>query len=271
MSPAAIARYQKGFSTLGCPDLTFTAALDLARRFGVGAVEFRALGGKLDLPAYFADEPGGASALAAAAIARDVRLAGLSTSLRLADGTAADREAFLAFVPWAEALGVPWLRVFDGGKTASDAEFARAGETVRWWQSLRAARGWKVDLMVETHDTLMTGDLLCRFAAAVPGAAILWDTHHTWKRGGESPAETWRLAGAHIVHLHVKDSVSVPSPRHPYTYVMPGRGEFPMAALRAALGPDFGGIVSFEWEKLWEPALPPLDQALQSAADHAWW
>jgi sugar phosphate isomerase/epimerase len=136
---------------------------------------------------------------------------------------------------------------------------------------LRAARGWKVDLMVETHDTLMTAAALGRFAAAAPGTAILWDTHHTWKRGGESPADTWRQARAQIVHLHVKDSVSVPSARNPYTYVLPGCGEFPMAALRRALGADFTGVVSFEWEKMWEPELPTLDQALQSAADHAWW
>jgi sugar phosphate isomerase/epimerase len=271
MSSVPASPYQRGISTLGCPEATFAETLELARRFGLAAVELRALGGRADIPGYFAAAPGGAAALAAVAAQSGIRVIGLSTSLRLADGSPADREQFLTFIPWAEALGVPWLRVFDGGKTGSDAEFAQAAETVRWWRDLRAARGWKVDVMVETHDTLMTSQALRRFAAAIPRIAILWDTHHTWKRGGELPADTWREVGRHFVHLHVKDSVSIPSPRNPYTYVVPGTGEFPMASLRAALGSDFKGIVSFEWEKMWEPHLPTLDQALQSAADHQWW
>jgi sugar phosphate isomerase/epimerase len=70
--------------------------------------------------------------------------------------------------------------------------------------------------------------------------------------------------------LHVKDRISRASERHPFTYVLPGQGEFPMAALRRALQADnLAGPVSLEWEKLWHPALPPLEAALDAAA--GWW
>ena len=69
----------------------------------------------------------------------------------------------------------------------------------------------------------------------------------------------------------MKDSISRPSARHPFTYVSPGDGEFPIAPLRAALAAQFTGAVSLEWEKLWHPYLVPLDEALTIAAQRGWW
>ena len=125
--------------------------------------------------------------------------------------------------------------------------------------------------MVETHDTLLTSAAIGRFLRAVPGAAILWDSHHTWRRGGEDPGATWRAIGRHVVHIHVKDSVEGPDPAHPARYVLPGTGGFPMAALRAALAGRYSGHLCLEWEKQWHPGLPPLDEALCSAAAGSWW
>lgn len=126
--------------------------------------------------------------------------------------------------------------------------------------------------MVETHDSLFTAAAIRRFLAAAPGTGILWDSHHTWKKGGEDPVLTWRAIRESVVHVHVKDSVSAPSARHPFTYVRPGEGEFPMAPLVAALRMDgFAGPVSLEWELMWHPYLAPLDEALASARARAWW
>ena len=117
-----------------------------------------------------------------------------------------------------------------------------------------------------------TAAAIGRLLAVVPEAAILWDAHHTWKKGGEDPLVTWRAIRASVVHVHVKDSVSVPSARHPFTYVLPGAGEFPMAPLRAELrAAGFAGPVSLEWERLWHPYLPSLDAALTAATHNRWW
>src|SRR5690606_742669 len=101
----------------------------------------------------------------------------LDTSLRLIGGTAADREALLRFVPWAEAAKIGWLRVFDGGKTGDEAELKEAAATIAWWRELRAQNGWQVDLMVETHDCLFAAAAIERFLTLAPGTGILWDTH----------------------------------------------------------------------------------------------
>ena len=123
--------------------------------------------------------------------------------------------------------GAPYVRVFGGGtwgQGLADADFAQAAETVRWWRKERAARGWRTDMLLETHDA---------FSAAAPCAelmrrldvpvGVIWDSHHTWRLGGESPSESWSCLSAWVRHVHLKDSVDKPSARHPFTYVLPGR------------------------------------------------
>lgn len=264
--------YSRCFSSLGCPELSLDAAFALASRHGIPLVELRALGGSVDLPAYFASQFGSPAQLAAHMRESAVRIVAFNASLHLASPTPAERDQLVAFAPWAEALGVRWLRVFDGGKSANAAEFADAAATVRWWNELRREHGWRAELLVETHDSLFTADAIRRFLTALPGTAILWDSHHTWKKGGEDPVVTWRAIRESVVHVHVKDSIGVASARHPFTYVLPGDGEFPMAALVGALrADDFTGPVSLEWEKLWHAYLPPLDDALALAAARNWW
>ncbi len=259
-------------SSLGCPDLSLAETLALAAKHRIEAVELRALGGSVALPAYLAAQFGSPAQFGKGGLGQPVRLAALNPSLKLAGAAPGERESLLAYVPWAEAAGIRWLRVFDGGKNADAAELAQMGETMDWWRALRRERAWQVDLMVETHDSLFTSDAIGRFLAIAPGTAILWDSHHTWKKGGEDPVATWRAICASVAHVHVKDSISVPSARHPFTYVLPGDGEFPMAPLVAALqSASFAGYVSLEWERLWHPYLPPLDEALRVAAERNWW
>ena len=265
--------YTRAFSSLGCPECSLEDTFALAARHGIAAVELRALGGTTDLPAYLEKSYGSPAAFAARVRSQPVRVAALGTSLHVIGGVAGERAAFLSFLPWAEALGGVRLRVFDGGRALDASELAQAADTLRWWQAERCAHGWRSDVMVETHDSLFTAAALRRFLAAVPeGTALLWDTHHTWRKGGEDPVETWRTLRDRIVHLHVKDSIAVPSARHPFTYVLPGEGAFPFEPLRAALRADrFAGPVSLEWEKLWHPYLPSLEEALRVAALRGWW
>lgn len=256
---------------MGCPELDLAAAAALARRHGLAAIELRALAGNLDLPAQLAATYGTPAQLAELRPAGAVRVIAFCTSLKAVGGTEAEREAFLKFIPWAEALGVPWLRVFDSGQTGDPAELAEAAATVRWWRELRTRHGWKTDIMIETHDTLLTGAAVRRFLAAAPGTAIRWDSHHTWKKGGEDPLVTWAAIKDAVVSIDVKDSVSRPSANHAWTYVRPGEGEFPMAPLREILAAEYAGPVSLEWEKLWHPYLAPLQEALTAAEKNRWW
>lgn len=263
--------YTRTFSSLGCPELNLEQTLALAARHGLAGVELRSLAGTIDLPALFEATYGTPETLAGTMRAQSVKILSLDTSLKLAGGGAGDRDAFLKFLPWAEAVGVPRLRVFDGGHAADDATHREMAETVGWWRTLRVEHNWRADIMVETHDSLFSAKSINQFLHYAPGTGILWDTHHTWKVGGENPVVTWRAIRESVVHMHVKDSVSIPSGKHPFSYRLPGDGEFPMKALRETIGDEYGGPISLEWERMWHLELAPLEDALNAATERGWW
>ena len=266
------AAMRRAFSTLGCAELTLEAVLALAARHGLPCVELRALEDTVELPGLFGRRYGSPERLAARLAEAPARVAAIGTSLRLIGNQPGDREAFLRFLPWAEAIGVDSLRVFDGGRIGDAAGLDEARETLAWWRHLRRERGWRVEIAVETHDALADPAVLQRFLEMEPGCPILWDSHHTWRKGGAHPVEMWRLLRPHVAHIHVKDSVSRPSERFDYSYVLPGEGEFPMEVLMAALRKDgYAGLLSLEWERLWHRDLPALETALEAAERRHWW
>jgi sugar phosphate isomerase/epimerase len=264
-------RIRRALSTLGCPTLSLDGALGLAAEFGIDAVEIRTLEGTTDLPALFAR-------LGKEAVCRTQKLHGnvqvlvLSTSFRLVRPSKEDCAALLSFVPWAEAMGVPWLRVFDGGEASDGSTVTLAAETHHWWRQLRSEQGWSVDVIVETHDGLVAHETINQFCAKAENANVLWDAHNTWRATRIDPVDLWPRIAEHVVHIHVKDSVSRASDGFPYSYVLPGDGEFPMRRLCEALRRDeYANAVSLEWERQWHPDLPPLELALQAAANRGWW
>ena len=262
---------RRAFSTLGCSELSLRDVGALAERHGIAGVEYRGLGGVLDLPRYFEQTFGTPAAFAAAHAAESVVPVALNTSFALVGSGQAERAELLGYVPWAEALGVSWLRVFDGPDHGGRDYGAELAATLAWWETQRRENGWRVRLMVETHDALVTTAALAQALQAAPQLALLWDAHNTWRKGGEPPVAVWPRIRRHVVHVHVKDSVDRPSARHPFTYTLPGQGQFAMAELRAALAGDgYDGFVSLEWERRWHPYLPPLDEALTVAAQ-GWW
>lgn len=264
------------FSSLGCPELTLPETIELALSKGLHRLELRTLEDRVDLPAYFRETFGAPEQLRSYLDEKGVKVVALDASLKLVGNKPEDRAALLEFVEWAEALETPWLRVFDGGTFApnlSPEDLQAATETIAWWRGEKAKGGWKTDIMAETHDCLTATTAIKTLQSNLEEPlAILWDTHHTWKKGGEDPAATWPEIRESVVHVHVKDSVSEPSARHPFTYVPLGDGEFKLEdTLKMLAAADFDGVVSIEWERKWHPYLDPMESALDRARDLGWW
>src|SRR6266542_5819659 len=117
--------YTRTFSTLGCAEFSLDEVITLGQRHDISAFEVRALSGTLDLPTYFSTTFGAPTALAQELSSGGARIVVFDTSFRVFDGSDADRRSLLEFLPWAEALGVRWLRVFDGGKVIDVAALAQ--------------------------------------------------------------------------------------------------------------------------------------------------
>lgn len=263
--------FHRGFSTLGCVELSLDAAMALGAANGLSRMELRGLDGSLDLPTALVRSCGTPREASARMATAPVSIAALDTSWRLIGSGRPARQDLLSYAAWAEAVGARWLRVFDGGTTLARDELEAAAAWLAGWRELRESEGLRVDLMIETHDTLLDAARIGHFVAAMPGPApsLLWDAHHTWRKGGEDPLVTWPAIRHHVVHVHVKDSLRTPDGS--WRYTLPGDGDFPMLGLRQALAQDFAGTVCLEWERHWHPELPPLSAALEAADRRGWW
>ena len=265
-----------GISTLGCPELSLPEICKLLGEFGLHEIEIRAVDGRVDL-AQWAVEAGWLPRRAAALLADhgiEFRVAG--SSFKLVDDDEKSRAELLAFCDWANSWRARYVRVFGGGtwgKPLTEAQYDRAAQAVTWWQQEKKQRGWRIELLLETHDAFSAStpcrNLLARLRQPI---GIIWDSHHTWRLGGESPSDSWSQLSEWIHHVHIKDSISKPSARHPFTYVLPGNGEVPLGEIVEVLHRHrFAEMVSLEWERLWHPYLPPLREALARLQMQPWY
>lgn len=237
-------------------------------------VELRTLEGTTDMPGVLAGSPGGLAGVRAAIDQCGVQISGLDTSFRLYGWQDSDWPQLLQWAEAAEAVGAPVLRVFDGGTVGvvpGEEEQVAAAAFLARWRSERAGRRWKVEVAIETHDATVhraAREALRRVAGPVPW---LWDTHHTWKKAGEDLRESWEDMREDTLAVHIKDSISVPSARHPFTYVTIGQGEFPGRTVLDWLEQEhFAGWVVLEWERQWHPYLAPLPEALPTLVTAGW-
>src|SRR5947207_6626516 len=149
------------FSTLGCADLSFSAICELAGEFHIPGIELRGIGGRMDMSDYCAEEGLEPVRMREICGRHSTRLVVAGSSLKLSSASEKDRDEFLAFRAWAEALQIPYVRVFGGGtwgKPVTDAEYAQAVEFINWWRTEKGARGWQVEMLLETHDAFSASE-----------------------------------------------------------------------------------------------------------------
>jgi sugar phosphate isomerase/epimerase len=263
------------FSTMGCPEASLADACSLAAEFFIPAIELRSLGNTIELPKLFSESGWTPAAVNKICARNSVRLAGAGSSFKLISPDPAERAALAEFCGWADALAIPFVRIFGGGKwgtplTAED--FQNAVRNLEWWRAEKSARGWRHELLLETHDCFAASEPCLRLNELLREPLnLIWDSHHTWRYAGENPADTWRRIGRFVRHVHIKDSIDQPGARHPYTYVLCGEGQMPLAETVGILRANkFTGCVSLEWEKLWHTHLPPLSVALDGLRKQPW-
>jgi sugar phosphate isomerase/epimerase len=250
-----------GFSTIGCPDLDMDSALELCIEYGLDFLELRALGGSTDLLEYFKQNktPAGMS-----------KVLVVASSFALLGENEARREKLYREAELADKIGAKYIRIFGagGGRVENDltgTQIETAARTIEILRSEFNNRNISCELILETHDVLSFSkpchDLNNCLDIPVP---ILWDSYHTWRHGKESPEDTWSLLGPVIRHIHYKDGVAVPgSSKNSYT--LPGKGRYPASELKRVLqSGKYGNGISLEWEKLWHPELPSIQEALDA-------
>ncbi len=195
----------RGFSSLGAPSLRLVELRRLARSFSLDFIELRAVDSSTDLPGLLAQ--GALADLATDAL--PVRL--VASDLRLLEAGPAEIEAFSRYAAVADHLCAPCVRVFGGGAVGQELA---DGDLDRVAGQLESLPGGDEETRcplqrssLETHFAFSSARMCRSLNRRLSGPVLLlWDSHHTWRRGHETPEDAWALICPLVRHIHYKDS-----------------------------------------------------------------
>ena len=260
-------RLPLGFSTLGCPQWSWSQILEFASAQGFSAIELRGLQDKVDITQHPDLAPPRLADVKRQLADRGLTVICLGASARMHETDPAVRAAQLdearRYIDLAHGLGTPYVRVFGDRYVPGEAREKTRERIAATMRELGArAHGEGVTLIIESHGDFTDSPSLLEILqrADSPAVALLWDAHHTYVASHEPPAETVRQLGPWIRHTHLKDSVSAGSGRR---YVLTGTGEVPVRQQIEALARiAYRGSYSFEWEKRWHPEIEEPEIAI---------
>lgn len=243
------------FSTLGCPAWTLDEIVDNAVRFGYDALELRGYRDQMDLPLAEPFTPAHR-----AETRRRIEDAGLSVCCVSSSGVVAkaNDDHVASHAALARDLGCPAVRVFGG--SLPEGGLTQSAENLRRFGDIARAEG--VAIVLETHDAFSTGATVAELLALADHPAVfsLWDLHHPYRQN-EPIAETHRLLGPTLRHVHIKDGKDG-------AYTMMGEGDVPLVPMLDLLvGGGYTGPISLEWEKRWHPEIADPQIAFPQYAD----
>ena len=250
------------FSTLGCPDFSWSDIYSVAKDFGFDGIEIRGIG--KDISAVkarpFTDGQIDRTIATLERLGLEIPCLTSGCCLKFADKLEETKAELSEYIRLAVKLGTPYIRVLadlepDPRGEIDDEYMARAIKEVA-----AEAKDTGVTLLIETNgvysDTKRLRALLdkvnCREVAA------LWDIHHPYRFAHETPETTIENLGSYIKYVHVKDSIIEKGQDGKKTikYRMMGFGDMPIPGMLHALREiGYEGYISLEWVKRWAPEI----------------
>ena len=257
------------FMTLGCPNWDLDTICARGQEYGFDGVDFRGYLDQIDitlLPMFTTHAAETRRRLEDAGLS----VSGISTSIRVCvpEDIAKNLEEARRTIAVAKMFDTVNLRVFGGGdlERHSHEELARFGrDCIARILDLDGAR--ELRWLFETHDNWVQAEHCRLLLDGIPDPAFgaLWDMGHTWRVGGEKPAESLAALGSRVGYAHVKDAVYDPgfplAMKDGWHYVPPGTGELPLEeSLSLLFAAGYDGWLLFEHEKRWHPELPEPEE-----------
>ncbi len=245
------------FSTLGCPDYSWSDIYAMAKDIGFGGIELRGLGDDIfSVHAEpFSKENIKKTKEKLKKLHLEIPCLSSGCALRFKEQMQENIQEIGEYISLAQQLGTPYIRIL-GDRTAeitTDFDDADVIEALRILAPQAEAAG--VMLLVETNGVYSNTQRLCEVLNAVESDSVgaLWDMHHPYRFAGENPQTTVQNLGAYIKYTHIKDSVMNGDT---VEYRMMGEGNLPIADFIAALRSiNYEGYISLEWLKRYMPDL----------------
>jgi sugar phosphate isomerase/epimerase len=248
------------FSTLGCPKWSWSRILEQASQMGYSGIELRGIETEMDLtkrPEFIGTRIA-QSLKDLDALNLKITDLGASSKMHESDKTvrAAQLDEGRRFIDLAHQLRAPYVRVFGDVIPPGEAKADVIARVVDGLKTLGAhARGSGVAVIIEAHGDFTDSPTLLEIlkGAAMDNVALLWDAHHTFVAGKETPDKTFGALKTYVRHTHLKDSRPEGTG---VRYVLTGAGTVPVRDTVTVLANGgYKGFYCLEWEKRWHPEI----------------
>lgn len=255
------------FSTLGCPDWTFTQITDFATANNYTGLEIRGILREMDLtkcPEFRKENIAVTKKMMADKKLSFVNL-GSSATMHYKDANERQKnlDAAKQFIDLAHEIDCPYIRVFPNNFPKEQDRNETIDLIIDGLKTLGAyAKGSKVKVLMETHgDVVWVADIVkIMQSAGSDNTGLIWDLANMWNVTKEKPADVYPQIKKYIHHTHIKDNNLVDDK---ISYKLLGKGVVPIFEGIDLLYKDgYKGYYSFEWEKLWHPEIDAPEIAL---------
>ena len=246
------------FSTLGCPEWTWTEIYPMAYDLGYSGIEIRGLGEEITASRAKPFLPDEIDRTVETLNKLNLTIPCFSSNcvLKSKEGAAAAPAEIGGYIRLASKVGASFVRVLADANPAPEGEVDDEAVAAILKNLAATAEAAGVTLLVETNGVYADTKRLRKLLESVasPAVAALWDVHHPYRYFSETPAETWANLGDSIRYVHLKDSVVGSSGK--VCYRMLGSGDLPLKAIFEVLAANkYDGFVSLEWVKRWSNEL----------------
>ncbi len=245
------------FSTLGCPDFSWTDIYSMAKDLGFNGIEVRGLGSEIFAikaqPFTESQLPQTIKKLSELHI--EIPCLSSGCCLKFADKAEENYQEVVQYITLAAKLGTPYIRLLADLEPHPVREVDDEVVLNALQRLAPVAEEKGVTLLVETNGVYSDTDRLRRLLDRVGSDAVaaLWDMHHPYRFAGETPGKTVQNLGAYIKYVHIKDSVIESGI---VKYRLMGEGDLPIDDMILALRSiNYSGYISLEWVKRWAPDL----------------
>lgn len=245
------------FSTLGCPRWSWSDVFSAAKDFSIDGVEIRGLSDALYAPSIEEFLPHNIEKTKKEISRLKIEIPVLTSAATLAE-TEKAQDSFVeacSYVNLASKVNVPYIRVMGTGEPhITQGDFELGAKLYKHLCSYAAE--FSVTPLIETNGSLSSSKKMLEFLklADCENSGVLWDIHHTYRFGDETPEKTVNALGAKIKHVHVKDSIRQADSS--IQYKMMGFGDVPVReAVKELYKINYLGFISLEWVKRWNPDL----------------
>ncbi|MBQ8903858.1 MAG: AMP-binding protein [Oscillospiraceae bacterium] len=241
------------FSTLACPDFSWTDIYSMAKDLGFHGIEVRGIGDETNAlkTKPFSAEKVDKTAEKLRSLKLEIPCLSTGCCLKFSDKREENLAEISAHADLAAKLNTPYIRILADLTPAPEGEVDDSFIAEVLKEAAAVAEAKNVTLLVETNgvysDTKRLKNLLDTVNSPAVGA--LWDMHHPYRYMGETGEETVANLGNYIKFIHVKDSEIVDGK---LTYKLMGEGDMPLHAMLSALQKiGYDGYISLEWVKRW--------------------